>query len=728
MMERYAGQLKDYDFNLDIKITKAKKRGDKTRYNKYCNDILTFDIEVSSSWIDEKGNVISYIPGKSNDYWKDLQALALCYIWQFSINDKVYYGRELRDFVQVLADIPKNIEVVIWVHNLSYEFQFLKNIITWDKIFARQPHKPMKCSAKEFPNIEFRCSYMLTRLSLETWGDQLGVHKKVGDLDYEVMRTPLTPLTDTEMDYCEYDCRVVYAGIQTYLKRYGTIRNIPLTQTGTVRREVKERLTSDLKYLKFIKKLVPKNPEEYKMLMDIFAGGYTHANRAFAGMVIYDLVQHYDFASSYPTVMIAEKYPMSPWVYTGLKEIPTDKQMENNAYLIKIKFSQLKSISYNTYMQASKCAGKKIKFDNGRIISADEVTMFMTEQDYLIIRDNYTWDEDSTEVLELWRSHKRYLPKKLVEYILELYENKTSLKGVKDMEELYMQSKQYINSLFGMCVTAIIQKEVEMVNDEWKIQKLDYDYVAEQLEKRRHWSPREKRYFLNYSWGIYITAYARRNLWKCINRCDDEMLYADTDSIFVIGEHDFSWYNEEITEKLRKACEYHNIDFKRTRPKAPDGKEKPLGIFDKEDDCIEFISLGAKRYVERRKKDKKLHLTVSGINKDAVYLLLDDIENFKDGFDFDKDSINIRGESMTFINDKGIEGRPVKKNLSKYLENMPTVVYPDGYISTYRYGINMRRTGYKIKLTDEYSKLIEHAKINTGEFSDSFYNKLRSTF
>ena len=724
MMIPYTNQLQTFEFSYDSKVTKAKSKGEHTRTNKYCNDIFTFDIEVTSAWIDSDGEVITYKPGLSNDYWNELEPLALCYIWQFSVNDSVYYGRELRDFLNVLNDIPKDVKIVIWIHNLSYEFQFLRNILTWNKIFARQPHKPMKCSSLEFPNIEFRCSYMLTRLSLETWGEQIGVHKKVGDLDYEVMRTPLTPLTDSEMEYCEYDCKVVYAGIQTYLKRYGTIRNIPLTQTGTVRREVKETLTSDKEYLKFIKKLIPRNPDEYRMLMDIFAGGYTHANRAYAGMVQEGLIQHYDFASSYPTVMLAEKYPMSPWIYTGKFIIPTEQEMEDNAYLIKIRFSQLNSISLNTYMQASKCSGHNIKFDNGRIISADEVTMFMTEQDYLIIKENYEWKE--IEVLELWRSKKRYLPKPFLEYILKLYANKTSLKGVKGKEELYMQSKQYINSLFGMCVTAIIQSEVTLEGDKWVIHKLEYDYVQEQLDKRRHWSEREKRYFLSYSWGIYVTAYARRNLWKCINKCDLDVLYADTDSIFVLDEQDFSWYNEEITEKLKKSCKENGLDFEMTRPKAPDGKRKPLGIFTKEDDCIEFLTLGAKRYVERR-TDNKLYLTVSGINKDAVALLMNKIENFSDGFNFDKDSINIYGEEM-MITKKGRNIRPVQKQLGKYLDDMPTVTYPDGYVSTYKYGINMRRNGYLLTITDDYAKLIKYSKIDVGEIAGSYYNKMRSVF
>lgn len=165
-----------------------------------------------------------------------------------------------------------------------------------------------------------------------------------------------------------------------------------------------------------------------------------------------------------------------------------------------------------------------------------------------------------------------------------------------------------------------------------------------------------------------------------------------------------------ITDKLHKACDEMNLDFNKTHPKTPKGVEKPLGIFAPEDNCTEFITLGAKRYVERRASDGKLHLTVSGINKGAVELLDDDIENFRDGFNFDKDA------------------PCVNKRLATYIDSMPNITWSDGYHSTYKFGINMRRNGYKLTITDEYKKLIDYMAIDTGEIVDSFYNKLRSHF
>lgn len=706
-MEKYIHQLQNADFHTRMKVVKAHRKGEKSKKTKYCDDVFTFDIEVSSGWINN-GRVIKYHAGESADYWNNLEPVALCYIWQFSYNDKVYYGRELRDFKKLLEDIPSDMKVIIWVHNLAYEFQFLCNLFEWDMVFAKNPHKPMKCVPSDFPNIEFRCTYMLTRLSLDTWGKQLGVLKHTGDLDYEELRTPYTELTEKELSYCEYDCLVVYAGVKSYIKRYGNPFDIPLTQTGTVRQEVKNRLMSDAKYVKFIKTLVPKTAKEYKMLMQVFAGGYTHANRFYAGIPITGNITHRDFTSSYPTWMIAGKYPMTPWIYTAEHELPDISTFDDVAYIMKLKFRRLNCKTCNTYIQASKCNGKNFLFDNGRVISADECELYCTEQDYLTISETYTWE--SVEVEKLYKSYKDYLPAPFMDYILELYHNKTNYKGVKGMEEIYMQSKQYINSMFGMCVTAIVQADVDFDGSSWSVRELTEDYVQNKLDKLRSWSPRERRYFLSYSWGCWVTAYARRALWMCIEKCDDDMIYCDTDSIFVEGDPDFTWYDTMITEKLRKACETMGLDFNKTHPKAPDGKEKPLGLFTKEDDCTEFITLGAKRYVERRKSDGKLHLTVSGINKGAVELLHDDIENFQDGLDFDKDA------------------PCVNKRLATYLDDMPETIWDDGYISTYKYGINLRRNGYKLTMTDEYKQLIDYMQIDSGAIAESFYNKLRNTF
>lgn len=710
-MIEYNGQLKEEKFNIR-KVRSHHKNG-KDKY--YCDDIFTFDIETTSAWVNEYGNIIRYKPGKDAEYWNSLEKLALCYIWQFSYNDTVYYGRELKDFYKILKDLPKDAQVYIWVHNLEFETAFLFNIFSGIDAFARSPHKPMYIVPHDFPNIQFRCSYILTRLSLRTWGETLGV-KKCPAIDYEKIRTPKTILSAKEMEYAEQDCLVVYAGIKDYLKRYHTQDKIPLTQTGTVRREVKNRLCIYPEYVKAIKKLCPVDAREYKMLQRIFAGGYTHANRIYAGKVQKGLITHFDFASHYPACIVRFKYPCTPWAYIG-KKFPDESTFEEKAYILHLKFYDIECMTYNTYIQSYKCGCTKEKTDNGRVLYAETLETWITEQDWLTIKDTYRWKK--MEVLGVYESIKDYLPTIFIKYVLELYKNKTSLKNVPGQEEIYMQSKQYINSMFGMMVTSILQSDITIDDDfNWHIQGLTDEKINEYLQKIRNGYKRDKRYFLSYSWGCYVTAYARRVLWinllgkqlapyKFEN--DERVLYADTDSLFILGEADFSKENEKCIKDLVAACQHHGIDPELIQPKDKDGEPQPLGVFDREKNCIEFLTLGAKRYVERR-EDGKLYLTVSGINKDAVYLLKDDIENFSDGFIFDKDFPT------------------VAKKLRTYLTDIPPVVYPDGYKSDYKYGINLRRNGYKLTMADNYKKLINYTDVNLSRLSNEVKNSLRGRF
>lgn len=709
MMQLYKGQLKTAQYNIREYMIKGKVPAGEKKKRKACEDIFTFDIETSSFWLDDKGNVIEYHPGESSEYWNKLKPMSIPYIWQFSMNDTVYYGREFWDFVYVLDDLPKDCEIKIFVHNLGFEMHYLDNLFEWEKIFCRVPHKPITAIFKDYKNIEFRCTYMLTRLSLASWGKSLGVKKMVGDLDYIKIRTPLTPLTDKEMGYCEQDCRVVKAGIAQYLKTYKYINEIPSTQTGTVRRELKKRLCNDKDYMRLMHKLVPRNVEEYYRYQSVFAGGYTHANYHYAGDVIssevYGPIKHLDFASSYPAVMISEKYVCSQYFYYG-KTLPDWKTFDYKAYIMLLRFEDLECDAFNTYIQASKCCGSQIRYDNGRILSASFVDVWCSELDWVIIRNTYRFKR--MEVIECWAAYKDYLPPVFTNYILELYHDKCALKGVKGQEEFYSKQKEKLNALYGCCATQPLQADVTYDQKEavWGFKSLGKDQVQKRFDDLRRWY--DKRYFVHYAWGCQVANYARYNLWQLIQHCDQDLLYCDTDSIFYMGDYDFTWYNEQITNKIRRACEEQGLDFEKTQPCDPKGKKRPLGILTEEDGTItEFKTLGAKKYCERWAEDNKLHLTVSGINKEAVECLQDDINNFDNGFEFDKDADSVHKQMLTYITDQ------------------PLITMPDGYKISTKRGINLRASGYKISLTNAYLDLINADDYDMDGIPDAVFNNLR---
>lgn len=731
-MELYKGQLKDYKFN--IKKSYSSKKDEEGHHIKIykCFDIFTFDTEASSAWIDENGNVIGYRKGESEDYWNSLTPLALTYIWQFSVNGIVYYGREIDTFIKLCDDLPEA-DMLIFVHNLSYDFNALCDIFSWERVFARSPRKPILSVPAEYKHITFKCSYALTNLSLDSWGKELGFPKLTGLLDYTTLYTPLSELPQDVLDYSERDVQVMYKGLSKLATEYGNIFKVPMTATGRVRTVIKNLLTSDLEYRRYIKKLVPKNIYEYNRLQHLFAGGLTRSIRLYSNRVIYakdypqygSIIEHYDFTSSYPTVFF-EKFPCSSWTYQASLDMPDESEFENNAYIFEVTFYNIYAKGPHSYLQASKCEVVHPVYDNGRLLGAEVVKTIINEDDYLIIKSVY--DYDQMEIHRIWRSRKDYLPKAFLEYVLELYYQKTAFKGLPDMEDEYMNSKRSINSLFGMMVTALLQADIKLINDEWIVEPLTAESVQNKLNNLSDWHDKERRYFLNYSWGIWTTSKGRRRLMEVAMKCDlhadktggnhlgMDVLYMDTDSIFCIGKHDYEWYNIEVTNMLKTTCDALGLDFNKTRPKDKKGIERPLGLFLKETDITEFIGIHAKcyccRYVYNKddpEADGQLHMTISGINKGAVELLDDNIENFKPGFRFDKDAAC------------------VKKRLSTYLSSQPIVTYPDGYVSHQQHGVNMRNTGYKISITDEYEKLLEYSQ-NDIILNDEAINRLRGAF
>lgn len=665
-----------------------------TKKGEFDNNIFCFDIEVSSAWYTPDYELIPFDSKKGKKFWKNCVPLSLVYIWQFGANENVFYGRELDEFSILLNELREcTVNPTVWVHNLAYEFQFLLNIATIESVFARKPHKPMYIDIED---IKFRCSYFLTRLSLADWGKKVGVvEKAIGQLDYQILRTPKTELTEDELDYCSRDILVMYHGLKEYREKYKYIERIPLTQTGEVRRVVKNMYKSNNNYHKKMTKLLPRNADEYNFMKDCFSGGYTHANYLNANMVHYN-VKSKDISSSYPTVMICEKFPMTKWSY--VREYELDKYRHNDKYSLLFDIT-LYGVTPNysmTYISASKCydKGSKIKTDNGRILTADKISLRCTNIDLDIIEQCYNITR--IKYNKILYSINEYLDAEYIRYILELYGNKTSLKDVEGQEAIYMTSKQFINSLYGMMVTDIVSDNYSFIDDMWTANKASIEETLGELRNK------EYKNFLAYQHGLFVTAYARRNLWEVIFQIDKDVIYVDTDSVKYIGNHEsvFDEYNAKIVEKIKVSMSKLNIPFHLTHPKTPDkiengiivkkGVEKQIGVYDTEKPYFTFITLGAKRYAFTYSPDGKVYITVSGVNKEYGAKALNDIHEFKPDFVFDTEY--------------------TKKLIFTYLNNMPPVLWNKGkydeYISHQKYGINALPTTYSMSLSDEYTDLL----------------------
>ena len=576
----------------------------------YINLECGFDIETTSTTIDN-------------------EKVAFMYVWMFGLGhgEPVIYGRTWEEFKSLCLDLKSRYglyegkRLIVYIHNLSYEFQFIKDLFQWKNVFASGERKPLKALTTD--GIEFRDSYILSGYSLSKTAENLAYHKiekLEGDLDYKLVRTHETPLTEKELAYCNNDIEIITAYIKEQIEINGDINKIPLTNTGRVRKFVKDKcyFTSKnhrksnrgkyYRYRKIMEDLTLKK-DDYIQLKRAFMGGFTHANALYSGEVL-ENVSSVDFTSAYPSVMLSEKFPMSRPKNITVNSLKELKELSTKyGLLFDVRFSNIKSaIPQENYISESKCFElSEPVINNGRIYSAETLAMTITNVDFEIIEKAYDWE--TIQVANVKMFHMAYLPKSIIESVLELYEKKTVLKGVENKEVEYMLSKGMLNSIYGMTVTDIIRDE-HIYDGEWNKEPADYD---EQIDKYNT----SKNRFLYYPWGVWITAYARRNLWTGIIASGHDYVYSDTDSLKILNydEHTdyINHFNKVIEMKMRNMCKEYKINPERLSPKNQKGETQLIGVWDFEGTYPRFKTLGAKRYLVE--ENGKLYLTVAGLSK-----------------------------------------------------------------------------------------------------------------
>lgn len=656
----------------------------------YLNVPVSFDIETTSTYYENN-------------------KVAFMYEWTMAIGDFAVYGRDWESFKFLLNELRLWFELsptermIIYVHNLGFEFQFMCKEFEWLKVFAVDERKPIVAVCKQ--GFEFRDSYILSGYSLEKTAENLVSHsikKLVGDLDYSLIRHSETVLTSDELAYCENDVLIITAYIDEQIVQYGDITKIPLTNTGRVRNFVRQNCLRDRK-----RKSGAGVGKRYRELMNecrldlrsyvfckrAFQGGFTHASNKWVGEVLTD-VHSIDFNSSYPYVMLSEKYPMSRPM-----EIDDVSMVESNdefSYLIRIRIKKLHSrLTYESYLSESKCRGEGFVSVNGRLFSADWVETIVTDVDLKIIKNVYEYK--SLTIIDGYYFYKQYLPRAIIDSIMTLYGNKTELKGVPDKAVEYLLSKGMLNSVYGMCVTDIVREENVFEGSEWVKSKPDIDKMVDEINKDNE----SRNRFLYYPWGVWVTAYARHNLWGGIVSMGDDYVYSDTDSIkFMNYENHIDFideYNAGCLNKLEKMCEFRRLDIERCKP-----KNRLLGVFDYEGKVDKFKTLGAKRYLTYS-SEKGYKLTVAGLSKqngmDYIReVCADDVDRVFEMFD---DGLSIPKEKTG-------------KNTHTYVDNEFELDVTDyegvtSHIKTLS-GVHLEKAGFELGMSNKYLEFLKAFK------------------
>ncbi len=686
-------------YNIEYDVIRTNKKHNKVNIE-YLNLECAFDIETSSTYTGDGGK------------------FAFMYVWTFGLKDENYiiHGRTWEEFISLCEDLQEhfnlseNRRLICYVHNLGFEFQFMRKYFKWVDVFSVDERKPIKALCSY--GIEFRDSYILSGFSLESTARNLTEHtikKMDGDLDYELLRHSGTPLTDKEIGYIRNDVIIILYYINEQIKIYGDITKIPLTNTGRVRDYVRNRCyytnknhskSSKGKYMRYrqIMEDLTLTKDVYLMLVRVFMGGFTHANANYTGKILDD-VTSIDFASSYPAVMLSERFPMSRAIKTELtKEKDFDYYNKRYGLLFNIRFTNLISkIPQENYLSVSKCWDTElVQENNGRVYRAKKLTTTITNIDFEIIKQCYTWDK--AEISGLYRFHMGYLPKSIIDSTIDLYKDKTVLKNIQGYEQEYLLSKGMLNSIYGMTVTRIIRDDI-IYTDDWEIEKADTDKQISDYNK-------SKNRFLYYPWGVWITAYARRNLWYGIISMGDDYVYSDTDSIKFLNydKHKsfIETYNNHILNKVKRMCEHYKINYeKELLPKTKEGVVKPIGIFEIDGHYKRFKTLGAKRYLVEF-ENGEMEMTVAGLSKkNGLEYLQDNGKDNTEVFNAFNDEMYIPAEHTGKMTHTYLD-EPQEHRVLDYLGN-------EGVGSALS-SVHLEKADFTLSLARQYVDFIENLK------------------
>ena len=683
---------------------------------KVCDNVFCFDIETSSYLIQEDGQVVTYRTIEKrcrikdsreryhaiNDRVATMKKGCCCYLWQFGIDDIRMYGRDLWEFKHFFDQLCAMIETpfILYVHNLSYEYQFLRGIFGDDNIeaFYTEARKPLYIKYK---NAEFRCTYRLTNSSLAMWGKKLNL-PKLDTLDYGELYTPYSKLPQGALEYSERDIEIMHVGLLKYIAEYGNVWNIPYTQTGRVRGDIKSLYHDNWNYHVRITDSLPVDADEYKVQRRVFMGGMCFSGIENSGKIL-RRVGSYDRASAYPTEMVLNPFPAGRFHETQLEEDQFDFSQYH--YIFYAEFSNVEAKTSISCIPSSRMFNKfgNGRYNNGKLIDfCGSFEMFLTEVDLQIYRQFYDFDIYYKKV---WVAISRLLDIDLVKYVLDLYAKKTVLKGVEDRQNEYMRDKEMLNAIYGCCVSSLVYPEHKLIDNEWIDEPLLDDIVTEALQKRQDCKWKN---ILSYHTGVYVTAYQRRDLLQMVARINpSDFCYTDTDSIKLLKPelyaHLFKEENERIEARVKEISDLRGIPEEAFRPKDQDGKEHLIGLWENEGIYDRAVFLGSKRYCyeqKDKKGKKKTHVVVSGVPKAAEEHVK--IKDFKDGLIFTPEMVDY------------------KKSILFYLDgNNPQVTVnkgkPDSYVCNTPYGVAMYPTGYDMSLTREYKDLIELYLNQKGE-------------
>ncbi len=448
-----------------------------------------------------------------------------CRVWAWvAINiadtDERYYGNSIETFFQFCNDSKK----VCYFHNLKFDGEFIisalfkhgysystnsKNLQPYQFSTLISDKGQFYTMSVNFGNsvVKFNDSLKLLPYSVSGIAKGFGLEISKLELDYTAYREKGHVLTQQEKDYITNDALIVAQALKVLFNKGFT----KITAGSNAFMFYKKQKGGEKAFRKIFP--IPIN-DEY--IRKSYKGGFTYAAPQFQKRPI-GAGRVYDVNSLYPSVLHSPyQYPYGEPIYFSGK-YETDKEYPLFFQRVICQF-ELKE----KYLPTTQLKGTLgfIPTEYVRSSNGQDIELTLTCTDLALLIEHYN--------VEDMRYIDGYKYKAAVglfdEYIDYWFEQKNKAKAEHNAA-LYQLAKLMLNSLYGKFSTNPKCASKHPYMDDSGI--IHYELGSQ-----------EEREPVYIAVGAFCTSYARNVTIRAAQKCYDRFLYADTDSLHLVGDYD----------------------------------------------------------------------------------------------------------------------------------------------------------------------------------------------
>lgn len=449
-----------------------------------------------------------------------------CRVWAYgvySIDDDRYItdGNSIEGFIE-WCECAANCKG--YFHNLGFDGVFimdylLKNGWLWVESKQKATDKTFTTLISDMNQVyqivlyftktryvTIQDSLKIIPLSVEAMAKAYGLEIRKGSIDYDEHREPGHEITDDERAYLVNDVAIVAKSLRTFFEQKLT----KMTAGSNALFDYKRRLGGHRKFRNVFPRL---SEEEDAFIRKAYRGGFTYVNPKFQGRDVGEGIV-FDVNSLYPSVMAAcdgqfLPYGKPVW-FDGVPQ-PTERHPLWIACVL---------CSFKGRKEHIPCLQLKgnMMFKQTEYVedSQGRVCITVTNVDWELMNKQYhVWD---VEFIGGYMFHAS--PHMFQDYVCKWVDikNQATISGNGGLRSL---AKLMLNSLYGKFATRTTVKSRKPVLVDGVVHYVD-------LEP-------EQRDGVYLPCGVFITSYARYKTITSAQSVYDRFIYADTDSLHLVG-------------------------------------------------------------------------------------------------------------------------------------------------------------------------------------------------